>query len=114
MASGVTIGALFRLGVSIPFVRLIDENYLVDDEDFGTIIAWDSSNAGVITVLSGLVEGRHLVTFVDANGNCGTNNVTLAASGCTINKLSTNSGLNGDFGYLTIAWDGISNWMIVG
>lgn len=77
------------------------------------VIGWNSpvALAKTETLGQGVFPGQE-VEIKDVYGNAGTYNITISASGCTIDNAA-NYVINGNLGSVRFKWDGSSNWSIL-
>lgn len=90
-------------------------NDTIGGADYNGTIGWASATAaGKLETFGAGPNGTPVrITLKDLERNAGTYNISVAASGCTVEGGSTHTGVNGDDGYITYEWDGTSNWMVV-
>lgn len=84
----------------------------ISTSDFGGTVAWLRAAGGIQSLIAG-PSGRTVdVTFVDQQPLSGSNAVSFAGVGCTINGSGTNTGLVSPRMAVTLRWDGNSNWFV--
>lgn len=77
-----------------------------------TFIGWNSSttSAKAESISAGTFAGQTVI-IKDAIGTAGTYNITVTASGCTIDGQATKV-MSNNLESIGLKWDGVSNWMV--
>jgi len=90
---------------------VVDSNYTASNSDN---LFMDSTVSGVTITLPSNPSMGYGVAFVDAAGNCGTNNFTIAGNGSKILGLSDNLSVDFDNARFTLTYYDTTNGWVLG